>query len=65
MSSKRYISLAQLSEELDISPRTARRLVAEGKLKAVRLSERCIRVERAELDKFLARASGDIGPDAA
>ncbi|MDH3025302.1 helix-turn-helix domain-containing protein [Gordonia alkanivorans] len=64
MSSKRYISLAQLSEELDISPRTARRLVAEGKLKAVRLSERCIRVERAELDRFLATASGGIGPAA-
>nr|DAL64989.1 MAG TPA_asm: helix-turn-helix domain protein [Caudoviricetes sp.] len=56
-----------LAEELGVSDRTVRRWIAEGRLKAIRLSERVIRIEPAEVERFLAAAqtSGDISPDAA
>lgn len=65
MAPRRYISLAEFSEQFGISDRTARRWVASGKIRAVRLSERVIRIDSEEVERFLAKASGDIGPDPA
>lgn len=60
-----YISLSQFAKPRGISPRTARRYVAEGRLKAVRFSERCIRVHRDEVARFDAEAARNIGPASA
>lgn len=54
---QRYVSPGELATELGLSDRTVRRWVAEGKLKAVRLSARVIRIDRAEVDRFLSEAS--------
>ena len=61
----KYIPLAQFCEERGVSDRTGRRWIADGRLKAVRFSERCIRISVDEAARFDAKASGDIGPDAA
>ena len=51
-----YTSPARLAQDLGVSDRTVRRWIAEGRLKAVRLSERCIRIDSAEVERFLAQA---------
>lgn len=57
MAQRRYISLAEFSEQFGISDRTARRWVASGKLRAIRLSERVIRIDTAEVERFVSEAS--------
>lgn len=51
-----YTSPVRLAEDLGVSDRTVRRWISEGRLKAVRLSERCIRIDTAEVERFLAKA---------
>ncbi|WLP90588.1 helix-turn-helix domain-containing protein [Gordonia sp. NB41Y] len=53
----KYVSPGQLAAELGLSDRTVRRWIAEGKIAAVRLSARVIRIDRAEVDRFLSEAS--------
>ncbi|WP_290726797.1 helix-turn-helix domain-containing protein [Gordonia sp. UBA6683] len=54
---KQYKSPTEAAIERDMSPRTMRRFIAEGKIKAVRYSERCIRIHVDELARFDAEAA--------
>lgn len=50
-----YVSLTQFADELGISDRTVRRWIADGKLSAIRLSPRVIRIHRDEADRFISQ----------
>lgn len=50
---QQYVSPAQFATELGVSDRIVRRWIADGKLKAVRPSERIIRIHRDEIARFL------------
>ena len=52
-----FVTLKRTAKHLDISERTARRLIASGDLKAVRIGKRLLRVERESL-LALARPVG-------
>ena len=52
-----YKTLAEAAAERGISDRTIRRFIADGRLKAVRYSERCIRIHVDELARFDAEAA--------
>lgn len=54
---RRYITIAETAEYLHISPRTVRRLIADGELTGYRMgsSRRTIRVDLNEIDEQLMR----------
>jgi len=54
---QQYKSPAEAAAERGMSDRTMRRFIAEGKIKAVRYSERCIRIHVDELARFDAQAA--------
>lgn len=47
-------SLQQVAKRLHISLNTLRQLIKEGKIKAVRLSARCVRISDAEVERYIA-----------
>ena len=47
------ISLHQGARDMSVDPDTIRRRIASGELKAYRLGNRIIRVDRAEVDRLL------------
>lgn len=49
---RKLLTLAEAAEALAVSPRTARRYIAEGHLEAVRLGRRTIRVKAASIERF-------------
>ncbi|MGV9710728.1 helix-turn-helix transcriptional regulator [Gordonia sp. NPDC003424] len=51
----RYLSLQDVAAELGVSDRTIRRYIADGKLSAFRPSTRTIRIDPAELDRFISQ----------
>ena len=53
----RYLSLQDVAAELGVSDRTVRRYIADGPLSACRPSPRPIRVDPAELDRFISTTS--------
>ena len=53
MAQRRYLSLTEFADELGVSTRTVRRWIADGKLKAVRPSQRVTRISRDEINRFL------------
>ncbi|MGY4650501.1 excisionase family DNA-binding protein [Mycobacterium sp. URHB0021] len=54
---RRYITIAETAEYLQISDRTVRRLIADGELTGYRMgrSRRTIRVDLNEIDEQLMR----------
>ena len=46
------------ASRLNVSVRTVERRIREGKLKAIRLSARCVRISPNELDKFIRNRGG-------
>lgn len=52
----RYVSLAQASQRCNLSARTLRRAIADGRLRAHRVG-RLIRIHVADLDQFV---QGDV-----
>lgn len=54
---RRYITIAETAEYLQISPHTVRRLIADGELTGYRMgsSRRTIRVDLNEIDDQLMR----------
>ena len=44
------LTIKQISEELQVHPRTVRRWIAKGKLKVIRLPGGSIRIEESELE---------------
>jgi len=53
MAHRELISINSAAERRDCSPRTIRRLIADGKLNGYRVSKRLLRVDAAELDAML------------
>jgi len=54
---RRYITIAETAEYLQVSPRTVRRLITDGELTGYRMgsSRRTIRVDLNEIDEQLMR----------
>jgi excisionase family DNA binding protein len=50
---KHYISLDAAAEQIGVSKRTIRRLVADGRLPAYRVGSRVVRIDSADLDALL------------
>ncbi len=50
---RQRLTLTAAAEYLDVSERTLRRYIAEGRLPAYRLGKRQIRIEVADLDKLV------------
>jgi excisionase family DNA binding protein len=48
------VSVGQIAEATGLSAKTVRRLIAEGKLPAIRLGPRSLRVERGAVLEFLS-----------
>ncbi|QOF77567.1 excisionase family DNA-binding protein [Variovorax sp. 38R] len=48
-------SLRQLAARLNISLGTARKLVDDGHLTAIRVGTRCVRISDTEIESFLAK----------
>ena len=44
----------QAAAELHVQPTTLRRWVRQGRLPAVKLTQRCIRINRADIEAFIA-----------
>ncbi len=53
MKEKMWLTVPEVAEELNIPRTRAYSLISEGLLPAVRIGERSIRVNRAELERFL------------
>ena len=52
--STKALTLAQTADELGVVERTVRRLIADKKLRALKVG-RAIRVRRADLDDYIVR----------
>ncbi len=50
---RHLLTLADGAAEIGVSDRTLRRYVAQGRLKVIRVNARVIRIDPAELDRFL------------
>lgn len=53
-SRQRVYSIPRTAEELGVCDKTIRRLIADGKIKAVRLSVRRLGIPASELDRIVA-----------
>jgi excisionase family DNA binding protein len=56
--SDRFLTLFEAADELKISERSLRSLIAAGEVRAVRLGKRIVRIPRAEIERL---ASGGCG----
>lgn len=52
------LTISQVAEVLTASESTVRRLIADGDLRTVRISQRIIRIELTEVQRYLAEISG-------
>lgn len=52
---RRFYSLEQSATYLDVTVKTVRRWIAEGRLPAYRLGDRLLKVDIADLDAFARR----------
>lgn len=57
--SKRLESLSAAAEYADVHPRTIRRYIAAGRLRAYRVGPRLLKVDLADLDALLMPVGGD------
>ena len=48
-----YVGIPEAATYLDVTPKTIRRYIAEGKLPAYRLGDRIVRIKIADLDAAL------------
>ena len=48
-----YLNIKQAAEKLNVSVRTVRRMMADGKLKYYKLSVRCVRFDPNDIDEFV------------
>ena len=56
----RLITLEQAAVRLGLSAQTVWRWVARGRLPAVRLGPRCLRVRQEDIDEFVRRRTGTV-----
>ncbi|MFI8771295.1 helix-turn-helix domain-containing protein [Gordonia sp. NPDC062954] len=52
--SARYLSIQQAATEVGVCTKTIRRWISDGRLTARRAGPRLIRIDRRELDQFMA-----------
>lgn len=50
---RRWLSLAETAEHLQVTERTIRRMIAAGELPAYRLGKRLLRIDAADVDALL------------
>ncbi|PVU83075.1 excisionase [Cellulomonas sp. WB94] len=51
-----YLTVAQAADELAVTERFIRKLIAEGDLRAVKVGARVVRIRRTDLDDLLRPA---------
>jgi excisionase family DNA binding protein len=56
------MTIAEIAAEAKVDPVTPRRWIAKGRLRAVRVGPRAIRVERAEFERFISEQVGTAEP---
>lgn len=49
-----YLSVEQVAKKTSVSTKTVYRMVHSGKLKAHKLSPRCIRISETDIEEFMA-----------
>ena len=54
-----YVGIPEAATYLDVTPKTIRRYIAEGKLPAYRLGDRVVRIKVADLDAALTPMGGE------
>lgn len=60
MSASEYLTVAEVAAELGITTHGVYKLIERGKLKAIRRTERNIRVSRLALDAYGRRVNGEM-----
>ena len=55
MSTRRFITVSEVSEILGLHPQTIYDWVSHGKLAVVRLSARCLRIDRQDLEALVTK----------
>ncbi|KQY23523.1 hypothetical protein ASD16_13495 [Cellulomonas sp. Root485] len=53
-----FVSVAEIAEELQVTDRFVRKLIADGELQAVRVGRRLVRVRRGDLEAILRPVAG-------
>jgi len=51
--SRDFLSVGEIADELHVTGRFVRRLIADGELPAVRVGQRLVRVRRSDLERVL------------
>jgi len=51
-----FLTVAQAADELAVTDRFIRKLIAEGQLRAVKVGERVVRIRRTDLEDLLRPA---------
>jgi excisionase family DNA binding protein len=54
-----YVGIPEAATYLDVTPKTIRRYIAEGRLPAYRLGDRIVRIKVADLDAALTPMGGE------
>ncbi len=54
------LTASEMAQILRVDPSTIRRWAVEGRLRAVRLPSRGVRIPRSEVEKLLASAETDL-----
>ncbi|MEE6274603.1 helix-turn-helix domain-containing protein [Georgenia sp. MJ206] len=52
-SQPRFLSVSEVADELNVTERFVRKLIAQGDLDAVRIGSRLVRIRRTDLDAVL------------
>jgi excisionase family DNA binding protein len=52
-SQPRFLSVSEVADELNVTERFVRKLIAQGDLDAVRIGSRLVRIRRSDLDAVL------------
>ena len=50
---RKVVTVAYAADHVQVTPRTIRQWIREGRLPAVRVGERCIRIDLADLEKLM------------
>ena len=54
---KKYLTVKEAAERLNVQPHTLRAWINQGKVKAYRLTARMLRLDAEELDAFMAKVA--------
>lgn len=55
---RRYVSIAKAAEYLDVSDRTIRQMIADGRLRGYRSGQKIIRLDLNEIDAAMTPFGG-------